>query len=410
MQAHPDYCKNGGSLAMSNIEIYSKDWCPFCSKAKSLLQSKQLGYTEVDITSDLAREHEMIERSGRRTVPQIFIDGESVGGYDDLANFNATGELDQRLGLTSDMDLAKIYDVIIVGAGPAGLSAAIYATRKNLSTLIITSDIGGQLGTTYEVANYPGFQMITGPELVAKFNEHADEYGIEKLVGEKVVGLRREGRCKVVQTASGREIHGKTLIVATGAQKRKLNIPGEKELAGKGVVYCSTCDGPLFKGMNIAIVGGGNSGLEAAIEMAGVADKVYLVSVADLNGDEILQDKVRADARVEVLTHHQPSDIKGDDRVNGLTVKDLATGESRQLDVEGVFIEIGLYPNTDFALDLLDANHRGEIEVDAKGHTGTKGIFAAGDVTDDQSKQIVIAAGSGASAALGAFEYLVSQV
>jgi alkyl hydroperoxide reductase subunit F len=130
----------------------------------------------------------------------------------------------------------------------------------------------------------------------------------------------------------------------------------------------------------------------------------------DLNGDEILQDKVTADSRVEVLTHHQPSDIKGDDRVSGLTVKDLATGESRQLDVEGVFIEIGLYPNTDFALDLLDANHRGEIEVDAKGHTGTKGIFAAGDVTEDQSKQIVIAAGSGASAALGAFEYLVSQV
>ena len=395
---------------MSNIEIYSKDWCPFCSKAKSLLQSKQLEYTEVDITSDLAREQEMIERSGRRTVPQIFIDGESVGGYDDLANFNATGELDQRLGLTPNIDLAKIYDVIVIGAGPAGLSAAIYATRKSLSTLVIASDIGGQLGTTYEVANYPGFQMITGPELVAKFNQHADEYGIEKLVGEKVVGLRLEGRCKVVQIASGREIHGKTLIVATGAKKRKLNIPGEKELAGKGVVYCSTCDGPLFKGMNIAIVGGGNSGLEAAIEMAGGADKVYLVSVADLNGDEILQDKVRADARVEVLTHHQPSDIKGDDRVNGLTVKDLATGESRQLDVEGVFIEIGLYPNTDFALDLLDANHRGEIEVDAKGHTGTKGIFAAGDVTDDQSKQIVIAAGSGASAALGAFEYLVSQV
>jgi len=395
---------------MSNIEIYSKDWCPFCSKAKSLLQSKQLEYTEVDITSDLAREQEMIERSGRRTVPQIFIDGESVGGYDDLANFNATGELDQLLGLTPDVDLTKIYDVIIIGAGPAGLSAAIYATRKNLSTLIIASDIGGQLGTTYEVANYPGFQMITGPELVAKFNEHADEYGIEKLVGEKVVGLRLDGRCKVVQTASGREILGKTLIVATGAQKRKLNIPGEKELAGKGVVYCSTCDGPLFKGMNIAIVGGGNSGLEAAIEMAGVADKVYLVSVADLNGDEILQDKVRSDVRIEVLTHHQPSAIKGDDRVNGLTVKDLATGASRQLEVEGVFIEIGLYPNTDFALDLLDANHRGEIEVDAKGHTGTKGIFAAGDVTDDQSKQIVIAAGSGASAALGAFEYLVSQV
>lgn len=395
---------------MNEIQIYSKDWCPFCAKAKSLLQSKQLDYVEVDITSDLDREHEMIDRSGRRTVPQIFIDGESVGGYDDLANINASGELDRRLGLSVNVDLAKVYDVIVVGAGPAGLSAAIYATRKNLSTLIIATDIGGQLGTTYEVANYPGFQMITGPELVAKFHQHVDEYEIDKLIGEKVVGLRLEGRCKIIQTASGREIHGKTLIIATGAQKRKLNIPGEKELAGKGVVYCSTCDGPLFRDLNIAIVGGGNSGLEAAIEMAGVANKVYLVSAGDLSGDQILQDKVTSDDRIEVLTQSRPSKISGDDRVSGLTVKELASGTSRQLDVDGVFIEIGLFPNTDFALDLLDANHRGEIEVDTKGHTGTKGIFAAGDVTDDQSKQIVIAAGSGASAALGAFEYLVSQV
>ncbi len=395
---------------MNKIEIYSKDWCPYCAKAKSLLQSKQLDYAEIDITTDQAREQEMIERSSRRTVPQVFIDGESIGGYDDLANLNASGELDQRLGLTSDIDLARIYDVIVIGAGPSGLSAAIYAQRKNLSTLIISSDIGGQLGTTYEVANYPGIQMITGPDLVAQFNAHADEYKIEKLIGEKVVDLRLEGRCKIVRTASGREIRGRTLIVATGAQKRKLDIPGEKALAGRGVVYCSTCDGPLFRDMNIAIVGGGNSGLEAAIEMAGVASQVYLVSAGDLTGDAILQDKVIADPRIEVLTQHQPAAIHGEDRVRGLTVDDLSSGESRQLEVEGVFIEIGLSPNTSFALDLLDTNHRGELEVDAKGHTGSRGIFAAGDVTDDQSKQIVIAAGSGASAALGAFEYLVSQV
>ena len=395
---------------MNKIEIYSKDWCPYCAKAKSLLQSKQLGYAEIDITTDQAREQEMIERSSRRTVPQVFIDGESIGGYDDLANLNASGELDQRLGLTSNIDLARVYDVIVIGAGPSGLSAAIYAQRKNLSTLIISSDIGGQLGTTYEVANYPGIQMITGPDLVAQFNAHADEYKIEKLIGEKVIDLKLDGRCKIVHTASGREIRGKTLIVATGAQKRKLNIPGEKALAGRGVVYCSTCDGPLFRDMNIAIVGGGNSGLEAAIEMAGVASQVYLVSAGDLTGDAILQDKVIADPRIEVLTHHQPAAIHGEDRVSSLTVDDLISGESRQLEVEGVFIEIGLSPNTDFALDLLNTNHRGELKVDAKGHTGSKGIFAAGDVTDDQSKQIVIAAGSGASAALGAFEYLVSQV
>jgi alkyl hydroperoxide reductase subunit F len=395
---------------MNKIEIYSKDWCPYCAKAKSLLQSRQIDYSEIDITADRAQEQEMIERSNRRTVPQIFIDGESIGGYDDLASVNASGELDQRLGLSSDIDLTTIYDVIVIGAGPAGLSAAIYAKRKNLSTLMIASDIGGQLGTTYEVANYPGIRMITGPQLVAQFNDHADEYDIEKLIGEKVVELSLDGRCKIVRTASGREIRGKTLIIASGAQKRKLNIPGEKALAGRGVVYCSTCDGPLFRDMSIAIVGGGNSGLEAAIEMSGVASRVYLVSAGELTGDAILQDKVTSDSRIEVLVNHQPAAIHGEDRVTGLTVENLDSGSSRELEVEGVFIEIGLSPNTDFALDLLDANQRGEIQVDAKGHTGSKGIFAAGDVTDDQSKQIVVAAGSGASAALGAFEYLVSQV
>jgi alkyl hydroperoxide reductase subunit F len=194
---------------MNKIEIYSKDWCPYCAKAKSLLESKQLGYSEIDITTDRVREQEMIERSGRRTVPQIFIDGEPIGGYDDLASVNAAGELDRRLGLSSDLDLTKIYDVIVVGAGPAGLSAAIYAKRKNLSTLMISSDIGGQLGTTYEVANYPGFRMITGPELVAQFNEHADEYEIEKLIGEKVIDLSLDGRCKIVRTASGRDFRGR---------------------------------------------------------------------------------------------------------------------------------------------------------------------------------------------------------
>ena len=163
MQTHQPDRTNDRSIAMNKIEIYSKDWCPFCAKAKSLLQSKKLDYAEVDITSDPIREMEMIERSGRRTVPQIFIDGEPVGGYDDLASFNASGQLDQRLGLVPTGDPGRVYDVIVIGAGPAGLSAALYARRKNLSTLMISSDIGGQLGTTYEVANYPGIQMITGP-------------------------------------------------------------------------------------------------------------------------------------------------------------------------------------------------------------------------------------------------------
>jgi alkyl hydroperoxide reductase subunit F len=395
---------------MANIEVYTKEWCPYCAKAKALLKSKGLSYREIDVTSDEVLQQKMVKRSGRRTVPQVFLDGESIGGYDDLANFNASGELDRRLGIKTATDLNKVYDVAVIGAGPAGLAAAIYAVRKNLSTILIAFDLGGQLGTTYEVANYPGFQLVSGPDLVQKFFQHVEQYGIEKLIGEKVTGIQIDGRVKILKTASGREIHAKAVIITTGAQKRKLNIPGEKELAGKGVVYCSTCDGPLFKDLTIAIIGGGNSGLEAAIEMDGVAKKVYLVSREEWTGDAILQDKVAVAKRVEALKYHQPMEIHGKERVEGLTVKNLQTGETRRLEVQGVFIEIGLFPQTDFVLDLVETNERGEIKVDRHGQTGVRGIFAAGDATDSHDKQIIIAAGEGAKAALGAFEYLVKQV
>ncbi len=395
---------------MADIEIYTKDWCPYCAKAKALLKSKGLSYKEIDVTTDHDLQQEMIERSGRRTVPQIFIDGESMGGYDDLANLNATGELDRKLEIKPEKDLNKLYDVAIIGAGPAGLAAAVYAIRKNLSTVIISSDIGGQLGITYEVANYPGFQLITGPDLVQKFSEHVEQYGIERLVGEKVTGIEIDGRAKRIQTASGKEICTKTVIIATGAHKRELNIPGEKELAGKGVVYCSTCDGPLFRDLTIAIVGGGNAGLEAALEMDDVAKKVYLISRYDWTGDEILQDKIAVKKNLEVLKYHEPVELHGKDRVEGITVRNNRTGKTKRLDVDGVFIEIGLFPNTDFVLDLVETNELGEIIVDNHGQTGVRGIFAAGDAIESHDKQVIIAAGEGARAALGAFEYIIKQV
>jgi len=395
---------------MADIEIYTKDWCPYCAKAKALLKSKGLPYKDIDITVDHDLQQEMVERSGRRTVPQIFIDGESIGGYDDLANLNATGELDRKLKIKTDEDLNKMYDVAIIGGGPAGLTAAIYAVRKNLSTIIITSDIGGQLGTTYEVANYPGFQLITGPDLVQKFSEHVEQYGIERLVGEKVTGIELDGRAKRIETASGKEICTKTVIIATGTHKRELNIPGEKELAGKGVVYCSTCDGPLFRDLTIAIVGGGNAGLEAALEMDEVAKKVYLISRYDWTGDEILQDKMAITKNVKVLKYHEPVEIHGKEKVEGLTVKNNKTGKAFRLKVDGVFIEIGLFPNTDFVLDLVDTNEVGEIIVDNHGQTGVRGIYAAGDAIESHDKQVIIAAGEGARAALGAFEYIIKQV
>ncbi len=395
---------------MKKIEIYSKRWCPYCSKAKSLLKSKGLEYVEIDISDGGKSEEEMIKRSGRRTVPQIFIDDRSVGGYDDMAILNASGELNSLLGLKSENVPDKIFDVVVIGAGPAGMSAAIYAARKNLTTVLVAYDLGGQMGTTYDIANYPGFQIITGPDLVQQLSEHVDQYHIEKRIGEKVSGIVQEGRCKSIQLSSGKKILTKAVIIATGASKRKLGIPGEKQLQGKGVVYCSTCDGPLFKDMIVAIVGGGNSGLEAAIEMDSIAKKVYFISSGDWTGDQILQDKIASTKNVETLKFYKPIEIHGEEKVSGLTVDDVRTGERRTIDVEGVFIEIGLFPASDFALDLLDTNDRGEIIVDRHGKTGVRGIFAAGDVTDNKEKQVIVAAGEGAQAALAAFEYLVRQV
>lgn len=392
---------------MADIEIYTKEWCPYCARAKVLLKTKGLAFREIDVTADPARESEMIERSGLRTVPQIFIDGVSVGGYDALASLNASGDLDRRLGLPA-AEFRKVYDVAVVGAGPAGLVAALYAARKNLSTVVVSLDVGGQVGTTHEVANYPGLGIITGPDLVQQMYTQVQQYGVDQLIGEKVTGIRVMPGILLLDTASAKEVCAKCVIIASGARKRHLDIPGEKELAGRGVVYCSTCDGPLFRGRAIAVVGGGNSGLEAALEMDGVASAVYLVSRGHLTGDQVLQDKLAASAAL-VLTHYEPVEIHGDRQVIGLTVRNLQTGELRRLDVEGVFVEVGFQPQTDFVLDLVETNEIGEIKVDGHGRTGVPGIFAAGDAIDMHDKQIVMATGQGARAALAAFEYLVKR-
>jgi len=233
---------------------------PVLPQGQALLRAKAIAYDEVDVTADEARQNEMVERSGMRSVPQIFLDGEQVGGYDDLAHLNATGELDRRLGRGEGAPLRDVYDVAVVGAGPAGLTAAMYAARKNLSTLVIAMDIGGQVGLTAEVANYPGFDLVAGPDLADRYHEQAAKYEIAELIGERVVGLSLDGRCKVLDLESGRSVRASTVIIATGVQKRRLDVPGERKLTGRGVVYCSTCDGPLFKGLTIAVVGAGNSG------------------------------------------------------------------------------------------------------------------------------------------------------
>jgi NADH-dependent peroxiredoxin subunit F len=393
---------------MAEIEIYGMQWCPYCAKAKTLLKTKGLGYIEIDVTSDEERQVEMIERTGRYNVPQIFLDGELVGGYDDLAHLNATGELDRRLG-REPATLKAIYDVAIVGAGPAGLSAALYAARKSLATIIVAGDIGGQVGTTRDIANYPGFDLVTGPDLVTKMVEQVGRYGVEQLIGEYVTGVRLDGRCKVLELESQRQICSRTLIITSGVQKRHLQVPGEGEFAGRGVVYCSTCDGPLFRDKAIAIVGGGNSALEAAMEMNAVARKVYLITRGAITADDVLHDNVASAKRIEHLRQHEPVEILGSDTVESLTVRDRKSGRLRRLAVDGVFVEVGFDPNTGFALDLVETNEQGEIKVDAWGRTGVRGVFAAGDCTNAPDKQIVVSVGDGAKAALAAFEYLVTQ-
>ncbi len=394
---------------MARVQMYSMEWCPYCAKAKALLGAKGIEYDEVDVTDDEERATEMIERTGQRGVPQFFLDGKWIGGYDDLAYLNATGALDKVFGIETTVDLERVWDVAVVGAGPAGLTAALYAARKNLSTILIALDLGGQVGITHVVTNYPGMPAIEGPELVRLMFEQAYMYGLERLLGERVSGIRVDGRAKVLELVSGKEVKARTVIVASGAQKRRLEIPGEDEFGGRGVVYCSTCDGPFYRDKTIAIVGGGNSALEAAIEMSGIAKRVHVVSRSPWSGDEILKDKAGSAPGVKKLVGYEPVEIAGDEVVEKLVLRNLKNGKTRTLKVDGVFIEVGLSPNSDLVLDLAHTNQHGEVVVDAMGDTGVRGVFAAGDVTATKDKQIVIAAGEGAKAALAAFEYLITQ-
>ncbi len=391
-----------------DLEIYSLEWCPYCIKAKALLKAKDIPYRETDVTYDREQALEMVERSGRASVPQIFLNGAHVGGYDELAHITSTGLLDKAFG-REPAEIKSVYDVAVIGGGAAGLSAALYASRKGLSTVLISEDVGGQVGVTRDIFNYPGHDYVTGPDLSERMIAQVANNPIEQLLGEYVVGLSLDGRCKVIELESERRVRADAVIIASGVTKRRLEIPGEAEFEGYGVVYCSTCDGPLYKDKTIAVVGAGNSAFEAALEMNGIARKVYLVTRGELSADQVLRDKVATAERVEHLPGQLPAEIHGDEEVEALTIVDRRSGEFRRLEVDAVFVEAGLLPNTSFALDLVETNEAGEIIVDERGRTGVRGVFAAGDCTTVPDKQIVVAAGDGAKAALAAFEYLISQ-
>jgi NADH-dependent peroxiredoxin subunit F len=267
-------------------------------------------------------------------------------------------------------------------------------------------DVGGQLNWTLGIENYMGYHFVEGAELITKFEEQVRKFPIGIETGKEIESLIRVREGFEIMTTDTATYVGRTVIVCSGKRPRMLNIPGEEILRGRGVTYCAVCDGPLFQGMPVAVVGGGNSALEAAIEMTKLASRVYLISITPLTGDHILKEKVMAAENVIVLTEHRPVEIVGSGMVSGLTVEDLKNGEQQQLEVGGVFVEIGLIPNSDFVRGIATLNEYGEILINCACETGVPGLYAAGDVTNVPSKQIVIAAGEGAKAALQAQKFL----
>jgi len=299
-----------------------------------------------------------------------------------------------------------MYDLMIIGGGPAGLAASVYAARKQLNTLLISIDIGGQVNKTLGVENYMGYQFIEGPELIDKFQTQVSQFPIDQKIGYKVSRLEKLDDGFEAISEAGDRYQAKAVIYAAGKSPRKLNVPGEAELTGRGVTYCAICDGPVFSGQRVAVVGGGNSALEAALDMVKIAEHVDLVSLTPLTGDAILIDKLSAAKNLSIFTEYQTEKIEGQGFVSGMLIRDLKSSEGKRLELTGVFIEIGLTPNSEAVSGLVELNKWGEVPISCSCETGIPGLYAAGDVTDVPEKQIVVAAGEGAKATLQAHRYL----
>ena len=299
-----------------------------------------------------------------------------------------------------------MYELIIVGAGPAGITAAVYAARKKMNTLVVSKDVGGQVAISSSIENYVGFQFITGSELTRKFEEHMKQFDVEFKEGEEVIKVERgDGGFKVITDM--KEYEGRTVIIASGRKPRKLNVPRENELLGRGISYCATCDAPLFSGRDVAVIGGGNAGFEAVLQLMKIANKIYLIELhPELRGDPIMLEKIKKSAKVVIMTDTRTTEINGETMVEGIRI--VKDGEEEELKVQGVFIEIGSIPSSDI-VDFVDKNEMNEIIVDERCETNVPGLYAAGDVTCVPEKQIIIAAGEGSKAALSAFNYLSRQ-
>ena len=346
-------------------------------------------------------------------VPTIYLNGEHFSqGRMSLAEIVAKLDTKSAEREAAKLSAKEAFDVLIVGGGPAGAAAAIYSARKGIRTGIVAERFGGQVMDTLGIENFISVDYTEGPKLVAAMENHVKMYDVDIMNLQRAAGIvpaAKPGDLIEVKLENGGSLKSKSVILATGARWRELGVPGEREYRGHGVAYCPHCDGPLFKGKPVAVVGGGNSGVEAAIDLAGIVGSVVLLEFApDLKADAVLQKKLYSLPNVQVIKNAQTTEVTGaDGKVNGLVYKDRASGEEKKLALDGVFVQIGLLPNSDFVKGTLNLSKFGEIEVDAKGHTSATGVFAAGDVTTVPYKQIIISMGEGSKAALAAFDYLI---
>ncbi len=343
------------------------------------------------------------------SVPTVFLNNQSFGeGRMTLEEIIAKLDTSVVQRETEKITQKEVFDVLVIGGGPAGASAAIYSARKGIRTGVLADRFGGQVLETLGIENFISVKETEGPKLVAALEQHVKSYDVDVMNLQRATALI-PGELIEVTLESGASLKAKSVIIATGARWRELNVPGEQEYRNRGVAYCPHCDGPLFKGKRVAVVGGGNSGVEAAIDLAGIVGHVSLLEFdTALRADAVLQRKLYSLPNVTVITRAQTTEVLGDGRqVNGISYTDRKTGTAHLIPLEGIFVQIGLLPNTDWLKGTVALSARGEIEVDARGQTSVPGVFAAGDVTTVPYKQIIIAMGEGSKAALGAFDHLI---
>lgn len=377
--------------------------CPEVVQALNIMSvlNPKISHTMIDG----AAFKEEAEERGVMAVPTIFLNGESFGS-------GRMSIIDILTELGSVMDPSELnekdpFDVLVVGGGPAGASAAIYAARKGLRTGIVAERLGGQIMDTLGIENFISRKYTEGPKLAREIEEHVIDNNIDVITSLQAVELVKDDLLQV-KLNNEAVLKGKSVIISTGARWRNIGVPGEQEFRNKGVAYCPHCDGPMFEGKHVAVIGGGNSGIEAAIDLAGIVKHVTVLEfLPELNADEVLQERLKTLDNVTVITNAQTDEITGTDQVNGLTYTDRETDEEHHIELEGVFVQIGLVPNTEWLEGTVKRNDYGEIPVNERGATNVPGVFAAGDCTDSAYKQIVISMGSGATAGLGAFDYLI---